>query len=55
MKIKANQDKMKFNVTLQLLACTDDVQLIGKNILTFKKSTEVLLVTSKEMIKKKML
>jgi hypothetical protein len=46
---------MKLKVTHQLLAYTDDVQLTGKNILTFKKSTEVLLVTSKEMIQKKML
>jgi hypothetical protein len=46
---------MKVNVTHQPLACTDDVQLIGKNIPTFKKSIEVLLVTSKEMIYKKML
>ena len=41
---QANQDKMKLNVTHQLLACTDDVQLIGKKIPTFKKSTEALLL-----------
>lgn len=54
-KIQANQDELKLNVTHQLLAYTDDVQLTGKNILTFKKSTEVLLVNSMEMIQKKML
>jgi len=46
---------MKLNVTHQLLAWTDDDHLIDKNILTFKKTTEGLLVTSKEMISKKML
>jgi hypothetical protein len=54
-KIQANQDEMKLNVIHQLLANTDDVQLTGKNILTFKKSTEVLLVTRKEVMQKKML
>jgi len=41
---------MKLNVTYQLLACTDDDHLMDKNIPTFKKTTEGLLVTSKEMI-----
>jgi hypothetical protein len=49
-KIQANQNELKLNVTHQLQACTDDIQLTSKNIPTFKKSAEVLLFISKEMI-----
>jgi hypothetical protein len=37
-KTQENQGEMKLNVTRQLLACTDDVQLRDKNMLTFKKA-----------------
>jgi hypothetical protein len=35
--------------THQLLACADDVNLLGDNIDTINKNTETLIVTSKEV------
>lgn len=49
--VQANQQGMKFNVTHQLVAyasADDDDNLLGRNRNTINKSTEALLVTSRE-------
>jgi hypothetical protein len=40
---------LKLNETHQLLANADDVNLLGDNINTIKKNTEILIDTSKEV------
>jgi hypothetical protein len=40
---------LKLNGTHQLLAYTDDVNLLGDNIDTIKKNTETLIDASKEV------
>jgi hypothetical protein len=40
---------LKLNGTHQLLAYTDDVNLLGDNIDTMKKNTETLIDASKEI------
>jgi hypothetical protein len=40
---------MKLNGTHQLLAYTDDVNLLGGNICTIKKNTGTLIDASKEI------
>jgi hypothetical protein len=41
-KVQENQVELKMNGTHQLLAYTDDVNLLGDNIDTIKKITETL-------------
>jgi hypothetical protein len=48
-KVQENQVGLKLNGTRQLLAYTDDVDLLGNNIDTAKKNTETLLDASKEV------
>jgi hypothetical protein len=48
-KIKENQVGLKLNGTHQLLAYTDNVNLLGRNINTIKKNTETLIDASKEV------
>jgi hypothetical protein len=48
-KVQENQVGLKFNGTRQLLAYTDDVNLLGDNIDTIKKNTETLIDASKKV------
>jgi hypothetical protein len=45
-----NQVGLKLNRTHQLLAYADDVNLLGDNIDTIKKNTEILIDARKEMV-----
>jgi hypothetical protein len=48
-KVHENQMGLKLNGTHQLLAYTDDVNLLGDNIDTIKTITETLTDASKEV------
>jgi hypothetical protein len=48
-KVQENQLGLKLNGTHQLLAYTDDVNLLGDNIDTIKKNTETLIDSTKEV------
>ena len=49
MKAQANQVGLKLDGTCQLSACTDDDNLLGRNIYTIKKKLHGLIVASKEV------
>jgi hypothetical protein len=48
-KVQENQVGLKLNGTHQLLAYTDDINLLGDNIDTIKKNTETLIDANKEV------
>jgi hypothetical protein len=48
-KVQENQVGLKLNGTHQLLAYADDVTLLGDNIDTIEKNTEILINASKEV------
>jgi hypothetical protein len=48
-KVQENQVGLKLNGTNQLLAYTDDVNLLGDNIDTIRKNKETLIDASKEV------
>jgi hypothetical protein len=47
-KVQGNQAGLKLNGTQQLLAFSDDVNLLGDNIDTINKNTQTLIEDSKE-------
>jgi hypothetical protein len=48
-KVQENQVGLKLNGTHQLMAYTDDVNLLGENIDTIKNNTETLIDANKEV------
>ena len=49
MRVQVNQDGLKLNDTLQLLAYADDVNILGGSVHTVKKNTEALVAATKEI------
>jgi hypothetical protein len=50
--MQENQIGLKLNGTHQLLAYADDVNLLGDNFDTIKKSIETLIDASKRLVQK---
>ena len=48
-RVQVNQDGLKLNGTHQLLACADDVYILGGSILTLKENSEVLVAATREI------
>jgi hypothetical protein len=48
-RVQANQEGLKLNGTHQLLVYADDVNILGGSVHAIKKSTEALVVVSKEI------
>jgi hypothetical protein len=46
MKFHANQAELKLNGSNQFLLCADDFNLLGENMYTIKKQTNVILVAN---------
>jgi hypothetical protein len=47
--VQKNRVGLKLNETCQMLACDDDVNLLGDSIDTRKRNTEAIIDTSKEV------
>ena len=47
-RVQVNQDGLKLNGTRQLLACVDDVNILGGSVHTIEENAETLIVASKE-------
>ena len=48
-RVQVNQDGLKLNGTLQILAYADDVNMLGGSGHTVKENAEALIVASKEI------
>jgi hypothetical protein len=48
-RVQVNQDVLKLNGTHQLLAYTDDVNILGGSIRAVKENAEALIVAAKEI------
>ena len=49
-RVQVNQDGLILNGTHQLLVYVDDVNLLGESVHSIKKTTDALLVGSKELV-----
>ena len=49
-RVQVNQDGLKLNGTHQLLAYSDDVNILGGGIHTLKKNAEALLAATREIV-----
>ena len=48
-RVQVNQDVLKLNGAHQLLACADDVDILGGSIHTLKGNAEALVASTREM------
>ena len=48
-RVQVNQDGLKLNGTHQLLACADDVNILGGSIHTPKENAEALVAATREI------
>jgi hypothetical protein len=48
-RVQENQEGLKLNATHQLLVYADNVNILGSSVNAIKKSTEALVVASKEI------
>jgi len=48
-RVQVNQDGLKLNGTHQLLACADDVNILGGSIHTLKENAEALVAATREI------
>jgi hypothetical protein len=48
-RVQEKQEGLKLDGTHQLLACADDVNIVGETIDTIQKNTKAVLDTSKEV------
>jgi len=48
MRVQVNREGLKLNVTHQLLAYTDDFNMLGGSVHTEKEKAEALLVAGRE-------
>jgi len=48
MRVQVNREGLKLNVTHQLLAYTDDINMLGGSVHTEKEKAEALLVAGRE-------
>jgi hypothetical protein len=50
MRVQENQEGLKLNWTHQLLACSDDINIVGERIDTVQMNAEALLDDSNKLV-----